>query len=133
MSIPLITDYIDWECDADGDLIIPLRYTTGIRAIAQGIRIRIQNIRGEWFLDLDDGVPWFENASVAGTSALLGQRYSAIRTAAEIRKAINTTPGVLRIDDLALSFNGATRQLSIRWHVRSVFGDTITDSLIRTV
>jgi len=43
----LETDPVDWKLDDDNDLIIPLRYTKGIQAVLQGIRIRLQLWRGE--------------------------------------------------------------------------------------
>lgn len=118
----------DWELDDDGDLIIPLRYTTGLKATAQGIRIRIQMFKGEWFLDQDLGVPYLESDTVAESDAILGQKFNETRALNAFRSIIAATPGVESILALAVSFDRSTRTLSVEWRVRSSFG-VIEDSL----
>lgn len=119
---------VDWELDADGDLIIPLRYTRGLAAVAQGIRIRVQMFKGEWFLDLGAGVPYLENDSVAEVDALLGQRFDQPKALSAFRRAISFAPYVESILNLGVSFIGATRTLNVEWRVKSALG-VVEDSL----
>lgn len=121
---------VDWAIDLDtGDLIFPLRYTTGLEAVAQGLRIRILSFRGEWFWNLDDGVPYLARNGVTADEALLGQRYDKAKAIAAFRDAILATPGVTEILTLAADFDTATRTLSISFKVRTTFGVVEVDEL----
>lgn len=119
---------VDFELDDDGDLIIPLRFTRGLGAVAQGIRIRMQMFKGEWFLNLDTGIPYLENDSVTEAEALLGQRFEQVKALAAFRKAIESAPYVQKILALAVSFDGSTRQMTVEWRVQSALG-VVEDSL----
>lgn len=131
----LSTDPIDLLLDVDGDIVIDsdLRWATGLPAIAQGIRIQLQLVKGEWFLDLDDGVPYYEREGVTSAEALLGGRFNQARATAAFRAAILRAPGVNTITSLAVAFDGSTRQLTVTWAVRTTFGDTLADALTRGV
>ena len=109
---------IDWALDADGDLDFSsgsLRYTQGIEAIAQGIRIRVLMVAGEWFLDLDLGVPWF--------TEILGRKPTIARVRALLRKAIIAAPGVLEILSIDVSIDSSTRRLTATWSVSTDVGE----------
>ena len=124
----LIEPGIDWALDSDGDLIVPMRYTRGLEATAQGIRIRIQMFKGEWFLDTDLGVPYMESATVAEADALLGQKFNELKALSAFRRVIAIPPGVQSILALAVAFDRATRVMRVEWRVRSAYG-VIEDSL----
>lgn len=125
----LITDRIDWQLNADNDLVMPLRYSTGVAGVAQGIRIRIRMVKGEWFLNRDEGVPYFDNDIVPESDALMGQHFNELKARAAFRRAILSAPGVLKLLRLDLRYNQSTRRLEVAWHVRTTFGDTVADSL----
>ncbi len=119
---------VDWELDADGDLIIPMNYTRGLTAVAQGIRIRIQMFKGEWFLNLDEGVPYLENDSVLEADALLGQRFDQAKALSAFRRVIAATPYVQSILALGVAFDGSTRSMTVEWRVKSALG-VVEDSI----
>lgn len=125
----LSTDPIDWQLDDDGDLVIPIRYTSNLAGVKQAIRIRVLAVRGEWFANLDSGVRYFPNDTVAARDALLGQRFNRERALAEFRNAIASAPGVSEILELVVDFERSTRVLTVRWRTRTVWGDTLVDSL----
>lgn len=126
----LISDPVSLLLDDDNDLVMPLEFATGLTAVAQGIRARIQSFKGEWFADLDDGVPWLERPGVTAVEALLGQKFNPVKARAMFRTAILSTPNVTGlIGDLRLNFDGATRTLFVSWQARTAFGDTDVDSL----
>lgn len=127
----LITDPIDWELDDDNDVVIPLRYTRGLQAVEQGIRIRLQMIKGEWFLNLDFGIAWMENETVPPEEAILGGQFNKERALNAVRTMILLTPGVRRIKSLGITFNDRTRLMNIVWQVTTEWGDTEPDSLER--
>jgi hypothetical protein len=122
----LEADPIDWKLDDDNDLIIPLSYTSGIEACLQGIRIRLQLWRGEWFLDLDAGMPYLptEDGAVDERAAILGQKFDSIKTRVAVRKEILSTPGVVDVPELRTTFDGPTRTLAIEFRAKTAFGDT---------
>lgn len=125
----LSTDPIDWLLDNNGDLVIPLQHVRGIDAVRQGIQVRLRMIRGEWFLNLDEGVAWLDNDVVAPDEAILGNLFSDALLRAEARKAILKTPGVDTINSLQSSFDPTTRAGSVTFDVTAVFGDTVADTL----
>jgi hypothetical protein len=97
--------------DDDIDLTNGLVLTSGLEAVAIGIRVRLLMFRGEWFLNLRTGVPWLVNATVPAGEALL------------------RTPGVKAITTLRVTYANSTRLMSITWAVSTVFGDTDADTL----
>lgn len=107
---------IDLLLDTDGDLVLTsgLEFSTGINAVAQGIRIRIQTFKGEWFLDLDHGVPYYQD--------LLGQKFNEIKARAAFREAILSAPGVDELTELEVSFDAQNRELTVSWEVTTSFG-----------
>lgn len=125
-----VTPGLDWAIDLDtGDLLFPLRYTTGLEAVAQAIRIRLLNFKGEWFADLDDGVPYLARDGVDASEALLGQQFNELRALAAFRTAIKAAPGVDVLDLLAVEFNNATRTLTVSFRVRTSFGVIVVSEL----
>lgn len=129
----LSTDPIDIPLDPiTGDLVITngrLVPTTGIAAVIQGVRRRIQMIAGEWFLDLDYGVRWFERAGVPAASAIFGQKFDQSKCDIELRRAILATPGVTSVIKMDISYSSTTRALSVAWQARCTFGDTPVDTI----
>lgn len=113
---------VDLELDSDGDLVVDtdLHFTTGLAAVAQGIRLRIQTFKGEWFLDLDHGVPYFQD--------LLGQKFNEAKARAAFRDAILSAPEIDSLDSLTVTFNGQTRVMAVSWRVTTSFGQ-VADSI----
>lgn len=113
---------IDWALDDDGDLIIPLRYTRGLAGVAQGIGIRLRMFKGEWFLNLNLGLPLLDNDVVTESEALLGQVFDQQKALSAFRRVIAAAPYVKSIQALGVSFDGATRTLVVDWRVESALG-----------
>ena len=121
--MPLLTDRIDLLLDEDNELVIDrdLQFSSGVDGIAQSIRLNLQAFMGEWFLDLEDGVPYYQS--------ILGKRYEAAKVVQAFRDPILATGGVQRLIAIGSSWDGATRTLTVSWEVETVFGDTISDTL----
>lgn len=109
-----VESIVDLALDDDGDLEIPLRFTTGAEAVAQGLRIRLGMFRGEWFDDLDAGVPWF--------TEILGQKFVQQRVVTTIGGVARAVPGVNEIVSLSADYDSPTRAVSIALTVRTDFG-----------
>lgn len=122
----LLNDPIDWLLDDNGDVVLTrdVEFSRGLPAVRQSIAVAIRMIRGEWFYDALDGVPYWERPVVPASDALLGQPYNELKALAAFRDAIGNTPHVLEILTLSVSLDRATRTLVVSWSVRTTFGDT---------
>ena len=93
-----------------GDMVVTddIRFTTGIEIVSQSIALRMDATKGEWFADLDNGVPYDE---------ILGGKPSVARVEAIFRKVLVETPGVDSVTSLIVT--GSTRNMTITWEVRA--------------
>ncbi len=119
-----ITPGVDWALQADGDIEFPLRFTTGLEAVAQGVQVRLGDILGECFLNQSIGVEWIETpvSKAAGITPILGQRPNLPRTRATVRKVIVNAPGVARIESMTATFAPTTRRLTMGADIRTSDG-----------
>ena len=124
--MPLITDPIDLLIDDENDLVIEngdLQFSKGIDAVVQQCRISLQMFQGEWFLDLDAGIPYWQS--------ILGQKPAVALAAARIymRRELELIEGVDRVLKLDLSYTGTSRTLVVTWQVSTIFGETPVDTI----
>ena len=92
--------------DETRDLVFTNGRLTIVRsteARAQRIRIALKHVRGEWFLDQNQGTDYF--GKVLGKSTDLARR-------AEIRRRVLGVPGVVEIQSIELRVDPKTRALS---------------------
>ena len=126
MALPLQNEPRDLLLDDDNDIVVTtdLQFSRGITAIAQSCRIRLLMFAGEWFLDLDAGIPYWQQ--------ILGKKSGPALVAAQIafRSALSQVSGVVEVLRCDVSFEGPTRKLTINWQVRTAFGDTPADTLV---
>jgi len=97
------------------------RLLSGAEYIGQKIRQVLLLIRGEWFLDLRLGTPWFEEVLVRNPS------FEAIR--ATVRTKILSVPGVSSVPVLDLAFDKASRNMQIQFTAKLKNGAVVTDSV----
>lgn len=123
MALPLADQPRDLLLGPDNDLVIPLQHTYGVQAVAQSCRIAIQIFAGEWFLDLDVGIPYWQK--------ILAQKPATAIAAARIafRSELLAVDGVLSVTKLEVSFDRATRALIVSWQVMTGLGETPADSI----
>lgn len=124
--MPLLTDPIDLLLDSDNDLVIEngdLQFSRGIDAIVQQCRINLSMFQEEWFLNLDVGIPYWQN--------ILGFKPAAAIAAARIffTRELLAVDGVDGVTRLEITYTGPTRTLNIKWQVSTVFGDTPVDTI----
>lgn len=81
--------------DENGDYAIN-HFIEGTPATAQAVTTRLRLFKGEWFLNLNSGVPWFQEVFVK--PARLAQ------TDSMIRKVILQTEGVAKLLKFELTF-----------------------------
>lgn len=136
LSTDVIDVYIDPSTDdipATGDLTD----ATGITAVMQGARIRLRTVMGEWFANLDAGVPYFERDGVDAADAILGQKFDRNKALRAFRRAllgdasvgVSGVPGIVELLKIECTFTTSTRSLSMTWQARTEFGDTPVDTL----
>lgn len=131
MAVLLESDPVCFKRDANGDLKFPLEYATGLEAVAIGIRTRILTCRGEWFSNLDIGIPLLPTADgvVTEDQAILGGRFDAIKIRAAYLREILSTPGVIDVPIMRMTFDGKTRVLTLTWVAQTRFGETPIDTI----
>jgi hypothetical protein len=79
-------------------------WVTGSEAIAQHVWVRLRRFKGEWFLNLDEGIPM---ESVLGKAATVD---SARRV---LSRVILDTPGIATLDRIDVEVDSATRRLVV--------------------
>lgn len=101
------------------DLDLPIRWIRGAEAIAQRILVRLRWFKGEWFLDENQGIPYFQ--------VLLGVKSPDIALVSGLlRRAILSTPGVARVQSLDLSYDSSTREASLAFVAETDDGAMLT-------
>ncbi len=86
--------------------------------LAQRLVLRLSTFKGEWFLDLEFGVAWFDE--------LLGRRVSKSYFDAVIQNEIRKEPDVVEIKDYTSVFNPLTRSMSISARVKASDNSLVT-------
>jgi len=102
-----------------GDLAIEnddLVLVDGVDAVAQHVSTSLKTFLGEWFLDTRIGFPWFER--------VLGQKPRLSELNQLFREAVLKVPGMLAITDMNVTYEGASRNLTVD------FRGTCTDGVI---
>lgn len=100
----------DLELGFDGDLVVrggDLALVGGVDAIRQEVGVRLQWFLGEWFIDPERGVPYFEQIlTKIDRVEVLGGIF---------RRAILDTPGIVSVDEMRLDHDRANRRLAVEW------------------
>lgn len=112
-----------WDLVIDPRLGIQL--VSGEQAVVQAVRFRLQLQKGEWFLNQDVGVPWYEEI-LGDASKTPGVE---ARARAAVAAVILDAPGVLEILQLDVTLDAVNRTLSIVFAARCGFGDTAVTTL----
>lgn len=101
----------------NGDLVLTSRND----AIRQHIVQRIKTFKGEWFLDADLGVPYYQE--------ILKKNPNIQVVSSIFKNVILETPGVLELNSFDLDYDGPTRKLFVNMQVLGVDGPIEFDNL----
>ncbi len=98
-------------------------------AVAQRAKTRLNLWEGDWYLDLADGLPQFQQ--------ILGFKNIALAQAL-IRERIANTPFLINITDFSVIWNNQERTLTVLGKASTIFGALVfnfplTPQLARTV
>ena len=120
-SRPIVRDL---ELDSTRNLVVrnsDLQFVYDGEAIAQAVGVRLRFFEGEWFLNLETGMPYFQEILVKNPNIALIKSY--------IRETILDTPGINEVADVTLAFNTATRILSVGFKATTDLGELISENL----
>ena len=110
----------DLKLDASGDLAVEddnLVILTDDSAIAQNLSIRLKFFKGEWFLDLRIGVPYYQQILIKNPSL------TVVRSI--FREVILETAGIASISFFDLSVDSAIRLATLRFTALKDDGGTL--------
>lgn len=91
-----------------------LTLTTGTEAIRQHLQCRFQLFFGEWFLDTEVGVPWFQD--------ILGNKSSFVVVQEVLKGVVLDTPGVLQLLTFNFDYTASTREITLSFQCLSTEG-----------
>jgi len=95
-------------------------FVSGDEATIQRLRQKFLLWVGEWFLNIDAGIPWRE---------ILGEKPEPQVLSTIFRSVIADDPGVDEILEFELDFEGSTRKLKIKWRARLTSGEIAEDEV----
>ena len=111
----------DFLQDSSGDLDLSgpdLQVTPSLETfVAQGLSESFQFWQGEWYLDLREGFPYFQE--------VIGDKVDRDLLQGLLRSAALKTSGVASVEGIALTFGGASRTLTARVQVRATDGEVV--------
>lgn len=93
-----------------------VQFLTGVEEIAQTIETRLALFLGEYFRDITDGTPWFEQ--------ILGKGSSLEGKEAAIKNRIIRTEGVVQLTSFNTDFDIPTRAYTVSASVLTIYGET---------
>jgi len=97
-------------------------YLIGAEAVAQAIKSRLLLLREEWWMDRNDGLPFWQ--SIHGYQ---GRDKDTVERL--ITDRILGTPNVIRIHDISSQYDPDTRRFEISVVVDTVFGPVLISTL----
>ncbi len=101
--------------DDNGDIVTRgQQFITGQSEVAQTVLTRLRLFLGEYFRDITDGTPWYEQ--------ILGKFTSLSAAEAALRGRIANTPGVIRLTSFSANFDINTRGYSVTAGILTEFG-----------
>lgn len=101
--------------DANGDIVTRgVQFISGRDEIAQTIKTRLALFLGEYFRNIKDGTPWYEQ--------ILGKFVSLDMVEAVLRTRIANSPGVIRLTEFGTDFDLDSRKYSLHASVLTEYG-----------
>lgn len=89
----------------------------GAEAVAQRVKTRLYLLLGEWFLDIEAGVPYLQRITTKPSDLFY--------TESVLRRTILGTEDVSRITSFDMTYNGTTRRLNIATTVTTIYGTLV--------
>lgn len=99
-------------------------YLTGKEATQQRLVSRLRLVLGEWFLNIDAGIPWWqvEGSEVPG---ILGGKPNLAYIEGLLKDTILGTDGIASLLSFTMVYDGNSRKLTVAAEVVTDDGETI--------
>jgi len=110
-------DVGDLQLTDEGDEVVRTELTD---EVAQRLRVRLSFFKGEWFLNLEEGLPYYQSILVHGL------KDKVVR--AVFGDVIAQTPGVAQLLSLEWSVVKATRAMSLSFKCKLEDGSTFVST-----
>lgn len=91
------------------------------RQIMQNLAIRLRFVLGEWFLDITQGIAYYED--------VFRKNPNQIQIESIIKQEIVSTRGVVELTSFEADFNKRTRIFSVRFSARTISGEDLQKEL----
>ena len=104
--------------DDDHDIFVTggqLSRVSDVDEVVQKITTKLLHYLGEWWLDLNSGVPWFES--------ILGESSDLAEAEAILRRVITSTEGVTTLEEFEADLS-PDRVFSVTFEASTAFGGT---------
>ena len=101
---------IDVALNNDGDLLLSdydLVIIDGVDQVAQNLEIRLKFFLGEWYLDIDAGLPYYQDVFIKSPNQ--------IRVESLIKQEILDTDGINEITSFSSEFDSSLRKFSVNF------------------
>lgn len=113
--------YRDIQLDADGDVDLSdgrsFAWVADVPAIAQHAKFRLQQVKGEWMLDVDAGLDWF--------GEILGLGITDDQVEAEVRRVLDGTPGIASVYSVTLTRDAGQRSIALAVQATTDTGELV--------
>lgn len=104
--------------DSNGDIVTSgVQFISASEEVAQTVKTRLKLFLGEYFRDISDGTPWFQQ--------ILGKGSSLSIKEALIKRRISQTENVSAIYSFETDFDLATRRYSAEAGIVTPFGQAL--------
>jgi hypothetical protein len=123
--------YIDYKFDSNGDIVIEnsdFIFVEDSEVLKQQLEINVNLVAGDWFLDLTEGIGYFNKED-----KLLGNTALTVGKETEIRAAVTKVKGVEQIISFDYDIDRASNNLIISIVALSEFGEIPIETTIGVV
>lgn len=114
--------------DSNGDYVFGSgknSFLEGIEAVSQAVMTRLKLLKGEWWEDLNDGLPlWQEILGNSGSN----QHLSYVDNL--ITDRVSNTPGVTQILNYEGLWNSSTRNYSFNAKINTSYSETTIEGVL---
>lgn len=111
---------LDLKLDTQGHLEInnyDLQLVSGVDQITQNLSIRLKFILGEWYLDVTQGIPYYEDILIKATNQY--------RIESILKQEIVDTKNIAEITQFSTEYDNLIRLFTVRFTCKTVDDDEI--------
>lgn len=107
--------FVRRNLDAEDDIKVG-DFVEDKEVVLLAVKSRLQFFKGEWFLNTDDGTPYFQDILVKPARLRLIEGI--------LKRRILETPGITSLNSFNMDFVSSTRKLTVDFEAIDQFGNT---------